>query len=103
VKHGQFVKAYHHKNGFNDAPCEVQLRTCIVGTLEGTYEQLSCRHWDTSYIDWLNNYPTWDSGYSQEKMRWIQQIRASETHYEKEYGNTLSSAALEKILNMLDR
>jgi hypothetical protein len=102
VKHGQFVKAYKHKNGFNDAPCEVQLRTCVVGTLEGTYEQLSCRHRDTSYIDRLNNYPTRESGYSQEKMRRIKQIRESETNYQKEYGNTLISETLDKILRIID-
>jgi hypothetical protein len=102
VKHGQFVKAYKHKNGFNDAPCEVQLRTCVVGKLEGTYNQLSCRNWDTSYIDWLNNFPTRDAGYSQEKMKWIKQIRESEVKYDKEYGNTLNSATLDKIMKILD-
>jgi hypothetical protein len=60
VKHGQFVKAYKHKNGFNDAPCEVQLRTCAVGKLEGNYSQLYCRSRDISYIDWLNGIPNWD-------------------------------------------
>jgi hypothetical protein len=96
------VKAYKHKNGFNDAPCEVQLRTCVVGTLEGNYEQLSCRHWDTSYIDRLNNYPSFDAGYSEEKMEWIRAIRQSETQYPPEYGNTLDSATLDKILRILD-
>jgi hypothetical protein len=96
------VKAYKHKNGFNDAPCEVQLRTCVVGTLEGTYEQLSCRHWDTSYIDWLNHYPSFDAGYSDEKMEWIRQLRQNEEHYKAEYGNTLDSLTLEKILRILD-
>jgi hypothetical protein len=102
VKHGQFVKAYRHRNGFNDAPCEVQLRTCILGTLEGTYEELSCKHWDTSYIDWLNNYPTRESGYSPEKMKRIQQLRDSEIYYQKEYGNSLRSETLDKILKILD-
>jgi hypothetical protein len=70
--------------------------------LEGTYQQFSCRHWDTSYIDWLNNYPSFDAGYSDEKMQWIKQLRANEARYTPEYGNTLQSAVLEKILQILD-
>ena len=102
VKHGQFVKAYKHRNGFNDAPCEVQLRTCVVGILEGNFEQLTCKHRETSYIDRLNNYPTRESGYSQEKMRRILEIRNSEVNYQKELGNTLRSETLDKILRILD-
>lgn len=101
VKHGQFIKAYKHKNGFNDAPCQVQLRTCVVGQLEGSYQQLSCTHWDTSYIDWLNNSPTWET-YSQAKLEWIKEIRENEENYKLEYGNNLKSEALDKILNILD-
>ena len=101
VKHGQFVKAYRHKNGFNDAPCQVQLRTCVVGTLEGDYKHLSCRHWDTSYIDWLNNSPTWET-YSKEKLQWIKDIRETEIYYQTEEGNSLNSEALDKILAILD-
>ncbi|MDR0369132.1 MAG: hypothetical protein LBH96_00930 [Candidatus Peribacteria bacterium] len=101
VKHGQFIKAYKHKNGFNDAPCQVQLRTCVVGKLEGSYQQLSCTHWDTSYIDWLNHSPTWDT-YSQAKLQWIKNIREQEENYVIEYGNNLKSEALDQILNILD-
>jgi hypothetical protein len=102
VKQGQFVKAYKHKNGFNDAPCEVQLRTCAVGKLEGNYEQLYCRSRDISYIDWLNGIPNWDLGFSAEKLKWIQKIRESELKYQKEYGNALHSEVLEQILAILD-
>jgi hypothetical protein len=69
VKHGQFVKAYKHKNGFSDAPCEVQLRTCTVGKLEGTYEQLSCRSWETSYLDRLEGIPSFDGGYTSQGLQ----------------------------------
>jgi len=116
VKDGQFVKAYKHKNGFNDAPCEVQLRTCVIGKLEGTFTQLSCRNWDTSYIDRLdgiperNDYPTTGSAsptphgpaYSTAKAQLIRQIRASERNYQPEYGNSLNSSILEQILSILD-
>ncbi|MDR2540221.1 MAG: hypothetical protein LBD11_00100 [Candidatus Peribacteria bacterium] len=146
VKHGQFVKAYKHKNGFTDAPCEVQLRTCTVGTLEGTYQQLYCRSWETSYIDRLEGIPSFDGGYTsqglqtylnrlkgaktlngnpstqelQEHINWLnaypepdklisnrklQQITATRTNevvYQREYGNTLQSEALDQILRILD-
>ncbi|MDR0282937.1 MAG: hypothetical protein LBI53_06765 [Candidatus Peribacteria bacterium] len=62
---------------------------------------MNCRYWETSYIDRLNGSPTWDT-YSQQKMEWIQMIRDNEVNYEKEYGNSLSSAALDKILEILD-
>ncbi len=42
VKDGLFVKAYKHKIGTNDTPCEVQLRACTVGLLEWTYKYASC-------------------------------------------------------------
>jgi len=101
IKHGQFVKAYRNKNGFSDAPCQVQLRTCVVGILEGRYAYPSCRHWDTSYIDRLDGSPTRDT-YSEAKMQWIREIRANENNYQLEYGNTLKSSALDKILDILD-
>lgn len=101
VKHSQFVKAYKHKNGFNDAPCQVQLRACSAGQLEGSYNYSSCTYWETSYLDRLDGSPTWDT-YSDAKMQWIKEIRESETNYKLEYGNTLNSSALDKILEILD-
>lgn len=43
VKDGQFIKAYKYRYWTNSVPCEVQLRTCVIGQLEWTYQFKECK------------------------------------------------------------
>lgn len=56
VNHGQFVKAYKYNNGFSNMACEVELRYCVNGTLEGTFAFDECIPNDIAVEDFLNNY-----------------------------------------------
>jgi hypothetical protein len=56
VLNGQFVRAYRYKNGFINHPCEVELRPCMQGNLEWTYNNSSCKHWDISFEDFMDWY-----------------------------------------------
>lgn len=58
VTHGQFVKAYKYNNGFSNIACEVELRYCVNGTLEGNFAFQECIPNDIAVEDFLNNY--WD-------------------------------------------
>ncbi len=44
VNNGQFVKAYYNKYGFSDKVCEVELRICLNGTLNGTFSNPECTY-----------------------------------------------------------
>lgn len=56
VRSGHFVKAYRFRNGFSDIPCQVQLRLCVEGNLEGTYQMPSCKPRMTSWEDFRDGY-----------------------------------------------
>jgi hypothetical protein len=56
VAHGDFVKAYQLSRGFTNLACEVQLRPCYDGTLEGKFLFDSCKSYDIAVEDFLDNY-----------------------------------------------
>lgn len=56
VNHGQFIKAYKYNNGFSNMACEVELRYCVNGTLEGNFAFEECIPNDIAVEDFLNNY-----------------------------------------------
>ncbi|MFZ2151246.1 MAG: hypothetical protein WAZ12_02675 [Candidatus Absconditicoccaceae bacterium] len=56
VLNGQFIKAYRYKNGFSNHPCEVQIRPCMQGNLEGIYKNSSCKHRDIAFEDFMAGY-----------------------------------------------
>jgi len=107
VKHGQFVKAYRHKNGFNDYPCEVQIRLCTNGTLEGTYQNDYCMHRNTSYLDRLDGYPNRESLAGQKitgkKLEYILSLRKQETEYQKEEVGHFKTPLRDQLLDFLDQ
>ncbi len=106
VKHWQFVQAFKHANWFSDAPCEVQIRLCSVWQLMWTYTESTCKTWDTSFIDWVNGSPSWNT-YSKEKIEWVKkQIKNEQDYYEKSRESatrSTNSDALDRILYILDQ
>jgi len=52
VKHSHFVKAYKQNKGFSNKLCEVELRLCVDGDLQGTYQYFQCKHYDMPYQDY---------------------------------------------------
>lgn len=59
VQHGQFIKAYKSTLGFTDEPCQVELRLCLDGRLNGTYNSKMCEYKNISTQDyrWWNTDP----------------------------------------------
>ena len=106
INHGQFIQAFKHANWFSDAPCEAQLRLCSMGELMWSYTQSTCKTRDTSFIDWVNGSPTWDT-YSKEKLDLIRkQIKNEEKYYKnerKKVDRSTDSEALDRILLILDK
>ena len=106
IKHGQVIQAFKHANWFSDAPCEAQLRLCSMWELMWTYTESRCESRDTSFIDRINGSPTWQT-YSKEKLELIKkQIKNEEKYYKNTRKNetkSLNSAALDKILYILDQ
>lgn len=101
VKHWQFIQAFKHANWFNDAPCQTQFRLCSMWNLMWTYTESSCKPRDTSFIDWINWSPTWET-YSQEKLEWVKKLIEYEQFYDRDYKRFTNSEALDKIMNILD-
>lgn len=105
VKHWQLVQAFKHKNWFKDAPCEAQIRLCSMWKLLWSYTESSCKTRDTSFIDWVNGSPTWDT-YSEEKLEWIRdQMRKEKINYKNARNDakiSTKSDNLEQILYILD-
>ena len=97
VQPGQFVRAYRFQNGFIDIPCQVQLRTCVDGKLEWTFQYKTCQSWDTSYEDFIYGYMDNEQPSPQRLLKMLQ------TDFEPapEYGNNLSSELIDKMLKIL--
>lgn len=53
VKHNQFIKAYKTRDGFENSFCEVELRLCVDGNLEGTFQFPYCEHHEMAIEDFL--------------------------------------------------
>ena len=106
VNHWQFVKAYKHKNGFSDYPCEVQIRLCVDWELEWTYQYDSCYGWNTSYLDRLDGYPTrWSMDLKPltgKKLEYVNNLRKIESEYEKIEEGHFKTPLRDKILDLLD-
>ncbi len=102
VEHGQFIYAYRHANGFSDSRCEMQIRLCSMWKLKWSYTNPTCKTRDTSFIDWINDSPTWDT-YSKEKLEWVKKQIKSEQSYDKEYGILTDSDALDRILTIMEK
>jgi len=52
IQHTHFTKAYKTKLGFTNRPCEVELRFCSNGDLEGTFRYPYCEYIDMVYQDY---------------------------------------------------
>ena len=50
------MKAYKYNNGFSNMACEVELRYCVNGTLEWSFNFPECIPNDIAVEDFLNNY-----------------------------------------------
>ena len=97
VQAGHFVKAYRFQNGFTDVPCKVQLRLCVNGKLEGTYQYPSCQPWETSYEDFLNGYMDWEEPSPQRLLKMLK----TDFNPDPEYWNNLSPEIIDKVLKIL--
>ncbi len=97
VQAGQFVKAYRFKNGFTDIPCKVQLRLCVDGELEGSYDEATCQPWETSYEDFLHGYMNSEEPSPQRLLKMLK----TEFEPDPEYGNNLSPELIDQLLNIL--
>ena len=97
VKAGQFTKAYRFKNGFTDVPCKVQLRLCVDGKLEGTYQYPSCTPWETSYEDFFHGYMNQEEPSPQRLLKMLQ----ADITPDPEYGNNLSPEIIDQLLRIL--
>lgn len=53
VENRQFVKAYATAFGFSNAPCEVELRYCHDGKLDGSFEYERCAYQDMPWEDFI--------------------------------------------------
>jgi len=53
VKHSHLVKAYRSNLGFSNNYCDVELRMCLDGELEWTYQYPYCEHHDVPDEDYL--------------------------------------------------
>lgn len=97
VKAGQFVKAYRFKNGFTDIPCQVQIRICADGDLEGSYQHASCKPWNTSYEDFKHGYLNGDEPSPQRLLKML------DTDYtpDPEYWNTLDPVTADQMATTL--
>jgi len=54
VAGGQFVRAYALDRGFTNFPCQVQLRHCVDGELDGDFVYESCAPLDLPIEDYLD-------------------------------------------------
>lgn len=97
IQAGQFVKAYRFKNGFTDIPCKVQLRLCVDGKLEGTYQEATCQPWETSYEDFLYGYMDWEEPSPQKLLKMLK----TDLEPDPEYWNNLSPEIIDQLLNIL--
>ncbi|MCK9467112.1 MAG: hypothetical protein M0P94_02180 [Candidatus Absconditabacterales bacterium] len=52
IQHGQFVKAYKTPIGFTDDLCQVELRLCLDGNLNGAFVNKSCEYMGVSSQDY---------------------------------------------------
>lgn len=97
VKAGQFVKAYRFKNGFTDIPCQVQIRVCADGDLEGSYQHASCKPWNTSYEDFRHGYLNGEQPSPQKLLKML------DTDYtpDPEYWNTLDPVTADQMATTL--
>ena len=101
VKHWQIVQAFKHANWFSDAPCEAQIRICSMGYLKWSYTESTCKTRDTSFIDWINGSPTWET-YSREKLEWVRRLIREEQSYDRNFRRITNSDELDRILSILD-
>jgi len=53
VKNRQFVRAYKSAFWFTNAACEVELRYCLDGELNGSFYYKYCEHMDMSWEDYI--------------------------------------------------
>lgn len=97
VKSGQFTKSYRFKNGFVDIPCQVQLRVCVDGELEGHYQYATCQPRETSYEDFLYGYMNSEEPSPQRLLKMLR----TEIAPDPEYGNNLSPEIIDQLLNIL--
>lgn len=97
VKQWQFTKAYRFQNGFTDIPCKVQLRLCVDGELEGTYQYATCQPRETAYEDFLYGYMNNEEPSPQRLIKMLQ----TEVTPDPEYGNNLSPEIIDTLLNIL--
>lgn len=71
-----------------------------------TYTESTCKTRDSSFIDWVNGSPSWNT-YSKEKIERIKkQIKNEKKYYENTRKNaekSTDSDVLDKILYMLDQ
>ena len=101
VDNKKFVKAYKHKNGFSDLPCEVQIRMCLNGELEGDFEYDSCTPWNISYMERMDGKVNFDvRPISQKKIDYLKKLRKSEETYTKEYID--DEEFTDEVLSILD-
>ncbi len=54
VQHGQFIKAYQSPLWFVDQKCSVELRLCLNGSFNWTYNHKKCEHKDLTYQDFIS-------------------------------------------------
>lgn len=101
VAHWQIIQAFKHANGFYDIPCQTQIRLCSDWKLNGSYEQESCRHWESSFVDRFNGSANNDK-YYKEKLKKIKQKIKYEEEYYKELKWLSEEEALDKIFYLLD-
>ncbi len=75
----------------------MQLRLCVDGELEGSYDEATCQPWETSYEDFLHGYMNSEEPSPQRLLKMLK----TEFEPDPEYGNNLSPELIDQLLNIL--